>query len=520
MYNFVSTILLALALSYATFAQTAREQAILQVQEHLQANDAAAARVALTQARQRYPQDAGLDNLLGILEAQAGNYAAAEKAFTAALTRQPQFIGAALNLGRLYLENSSRDTQAVSKALNVYQRILRAQPNHPEANYQSAVLLVAQAFAARALLHLKRLPAALQSNANVIALACAATAALKQTKQADEAVARLLAHSQFTASDLEPALPLLTQHRADLALRLLLHLAQRGQATSAFLHRLGLLQEQQGQFAEAQTTLASVTDKPDITLLLDRARLAYRLQEWKTALALLGEARDLDPKQAQIHYLFGLTCIRMELVAEAHVAFGKAVALEPNQAEYNYAMGAAAAYRRDPAEALPYLKKYRQLKPDDAQGRLMLGVALFKNADYDAAKTELNAALSPSNTAAIARYYLGRIARQTNDLPAALTSLQQALRLDAKLTDAWAELGQVHLQQRAYAEAEKALHEALKLDADHYQANFHLLTLYARTQDARQAAQAERFEQVKQKRSEREELYLRAIEVRPYQQPQ
>jgi two-component SAPR family response regulator len=76
------------------------------------------------------------------------------------------------------------------------------------------------------------------------------------------------------------------------------------------------------------------------------------------------------------------------------------------------------------------------------------------------------------------------------------------------------------VQQREYAEAEKALQQALQLDADHYQANFQLLTLYARTQDARQPAQAERFEQVKQKRAEREEVFLRAIEVRPYQPPQ
>ena len=514
----------ALLCCVTAWGQAAREQAILQIQERLQANDAAGARVALTQARQRYPKDAGLDNLLGIIEAQAGNYAAAEKAFTAALTRQPQFTGAALNLGRLYLENSARDAQAATKALNVYQRILRYQPDHPEANYQSAVLLVAQSAVLlvaqtqpqSALAHLARLPEALQRNANVIALACAAHAALKANNAAEQAAQQLLAHASLTAPDLETALPSLEKHRPDLALRLLLNLAERGQATSALLHRLGLLQEQQSQFAAAQLTLAAVSDKPEVPLLLDRARIAYRLQDWQNALALLGEARDREPKQAQIHYLFGLTCIRMELVAEAHLAFGKAVALEPNSAEYNYAMGAASAYRRDPAEALPYLKKYRQLQPNDVQGRLMLGVTLFKNGDYDAAHVELQAATTFPPTAASAHYFLGRLARQTNDFAASLKALQQALQLDPRHADAWAELGQLHVQRRAYAEAEKALREALKLDADHYQANFQLLALYTRTQDPRASAQRERFEIVKQKRAEREQVFLRAIEVRPY----
>ncbi len=504
----------------AALAQAAREQAILQVQERLQANDATGARAALAQARQRYPADAGLDNLQGIIEAQAGNYAAAEKAFTQALARQPQFIGTALNLGRLYLENSARDAQAANKALNVYQRVLRHQPDHPEANYQSAVLLVAQTQPQRALVHLGRLPAALQRNANVIALTCAAHAALKSNEAAEQAAQQLLAHAELTAPDIETALPGLAKHRPDLALRLLMNLAERGLATSALLHRLGLLQEQQNQFAEAQRTLAAVSDKPDgallLSLLLDRARIAYRLQDWQNALIFLGQARDLEPKQANIHYLFGLTSIRMELVAEAHLAFGKAVRLEPNNAEYNYAMGAASAYRRDPAEALPYLKKYRQLQPGDIQGRLMLGVTLFKNGDYEAARVELQAATIFPATAASAHYFLGRLARQTNDFPSALKALQQALQLDRRHADAWAELGQLHVQQRAYPEAEKALQQALQLDADHYQANFQLLTLYTRTQDPRAAAQSERFELVKQKRAEREQVFLRAIEVRPY----
>ena len=436
-----------------------------------------------------------------------------------ALARQPQFIGAALNLGRLYLENSARDAQAATKALNVYQRVLRSQPDHPEANYQSAVLLVAQTQPQRALVHLSRLPDDLQRNANVLALTCAAHATLKAPKSndaAEQAAQQLLAHTDFTAPDLEVALPALEKHRPDLALPLLLRLAERGQATSVLLHRLGLLQEQQGQLAEAQRTLAAVSDKPDVALLLDRARLAYRLQDWQNALIFLGQARDLEPKQAQIHYLFGLACIRMELVAEAHQAFGKAVMLAPENAEYNYAMGAAAAYRRDPAEALPYLKKYRQLQPGDVQGRLMLGVTLFKNGDYDTARIELQAATAFQPTAASAHYFLGRLARQTNDLLAALQALQQALQLDPRHADAWAELGQLRVQQRAYAEAEQALQAALKLDADHYQANFQLLTLYTRTQDARATAQSERFELVKQKRAEREQVFLRAIEVRPY----
>jgi hypothetical protein len=53
----------------------------------------------------------------------------------------------------------------------------------------------------------------------------------------------------------------------------------------------------------------------------------------------------------------------------------------------------------------------------------------------------------------------------------------------------------------------------------HYAANFTLLTLYARTKDAREAAQAARFDEVKKSREEKAQEFLRMIEIRPYSVP-
>lgn len=522
----IGAVLLAIILEVGGLSQTppkpsqAKEQTILEIQQLFEQNDWAAARVRLTAALKRYPGDAGLENLRGILEAQSGNYRAAEQAFAAAIARAPRFTGAYLNLGRLYQEHSANDPQALSKALKTYQGLLRYQPDNAEANYQCAALQQRMGNAVASLPYLQRLPTEYQSGANVLALYWAAYAATGDRARTGDAASRLLAHPELSEPDVLSALPTIVKHgRADLAVRLLEELQRRALASPETLRQLGLLYEQQNQLARARSILERAglekAGAPTEPLLLDLARVAFAERDYKGALGYLAHARDLEPKRAQIHYLFGETCIRMELVAEAHLAFVKAVELEPEKAEYNYAAGAAAAYLRDPAEAVPYFRKYLQLRPNDAQGRLMLGAVLFKNRDYAAARAELQPALADKRTAPNAHYYLGRIARQEGQLPEAVRALQKAIELEPNHAAAFAELGQCRLQQRDYPAAEKTLQQALAIDAENYAANFNLLQLYSRTKDPREAAQAARFEEIKQRRTEKEQDFLRAIEAHP-----
>src|SRR5262245_11996348 len=58
-----------------------RERRILEIQQLFGQGDLAAARKLLDEALKRFPADAGLDNLQGIIDASEGNYAAAERSF-------------------------------------------------------------------------------------------------------------------------------------------------------------------------------------------------------------------------------------------------------------------------------------------------------------------------------------------------------------------------------------------------------------------------------------------------------
>ena len=463
-------LIIVLTMSVVGMAQTsAREQAIRQIQDLMQEGDPEPAHQALRQALQRYPGDPGLENLRGIMEAQAGNFPEAERAFAAAIARSPRFVNAYLNLGRLYQQHGE-----IAKALQTYRKLLRFQPAHAEANYQAA----------------------------------------GDRARAQDTIERLIAHPELNELDVLPVVPALVKHGGmGSATRLLEEVTRRGAGPDA--HRqLGLLYEEQNRLEAARAALERA-GTPTVPLLLDLARVAYRQNDFRGALGYLAHARDLEPANARINYLFGQTCIRLELVAEAHQSFVKAVSLEPNNPDYNYAAGAAAAYFRDPVEAIPYFQKYLQLRPGDLKGRLLLGAVQFKAGDPAAARRELQAALAGKETAANAHYYLGRIARQEGDLPEAIRQQQLALAGDPQLANAMAELGQCYLQQRDYASSEKMLRQALAIDPENYLANFALLTLYSRTRDSREASQAEIFERVKQRRTEREQDFLRAIETRP-----
>jgi tetratricopeptide (TPR) repeat protein len=355
-----------------------------------------------------------------------------------------------------------------------------------------------------------------------LSVTCADYAGLGNIERASETARRLIAHPDFSEPDVSAILPALTgSRRDDLSVDLLEGLRKRQPLSPALTGHLGLAYERTGKLTESRATLEqSVSgDRPSVALLVDLARVAHKQSDYQGALGYLAHARDLELNDAGLHYFFGLVCLDLNLVAEARTAFERAVKIEPENPAYNYAMGAASAFRHDPSEAIPYFEKYVQLKPKDARGKLALGAALFKAKQYDSATRVLMEAVKVSETATTARYYLGSIARQNGRLDDAIQELQRALKVNPDYPDALSEMGQCYMMKREYEQAGKLLRRALEINPHHYAANFNLLTLYARTKDEREAAQAARFEEVRKLREEKAQEFLRMIEVRPYSVP-
>jgi tetratricopeptide (TPR) repeat protein len=488
-------------------------------QRRLVASDRNGARRELTRALALYPGSPAVRNFLGVVDAEDGNYRAAEVRFREAVERAPQYTDAFLNLGRLYQENAGKDADAVRKALAVYEKILEYQPDHAEARYQDAVLLRLLGEFGRSLEQLGRLPPADQERTNTLAVRCADHAGRGERAEADRACEKLLARRDLAEADVLPILPTLAVHnRGDLALRLLEELHARGLASAEGRRRLGLLYEGRGELDRARKVLeeAALATPDSVDLLLDLARVAHKAKDLRGALGYLAHARDLQPGNAQVHFFFGMVCVGMDLGVEAYNSLKEAVRLEPENAIFNYALGAVSIQRRDPAEALPYFRKYAALRPDDPRGSFAIGVAAFKSGDFRTAREELVRVAGKRETAAGANYFLARIAREENDLDEALRRAQKAIEAEPAYPDPHAELGLIYLRKREFEKSEQALRRCLELDPDSHLGNYHLLMLYQRTKDAREPAQARRFEELERQRDKKADEFLRLIEVRPY----
>jgi tetratricopeptide (TPR) repeat protein len=260
---------------------------------------------------------------------------------------------------------------------------------------------------------------------------------------------------------------------------------------------------------------APAAGAPAAAHLIDLARAAYARRDFKQTLGYLAHARDLEPRNAGVHFFFGLVCIEQNLGREAYESLKTAVSLEPANPFMNYALGAAALHRHEPSEALPYFETYTRLRPDDPRGRFALGVARFTSNQLEEARGDLEQAARHTETAAGAHYFLGRIARQLNDLATARRELDACLQAQPAHADAWAELGLVQTREGQYAEAERSLAKALAIDADHYAATLNLAALYGRMKDPRRAAQEARLATLQEKRAGEAQDFLRLIQVVP-----
>jgi len=484
----------------------------------LDRRDFAGARSAVDEALRTYPDDAALHNFAGVIDAERHETEPAERHFQRAIRLAPRETPAYENLGRLYQERSAGDPAARDKAIDVYHQLLAFDSGNVEGLYQCGFLLALSGRFADSRALIERLPDDIRGQPQTLALTALDLAATADADGSAAAITALTAHADFTAPDVGALLPAFDHLEDDeLGRPLLEALDRRGLVSPAVLQRLGQIHIRHQRFAEARAVLerAAAGAPSNVAILVDLARAADKMGDHQGALGYLAHARALAPDSANVHFLFGIVCVEMDLVGEAYDSLKKAVALAPDNPQVNYVMGSVAMHRHEPSESLPYFEKYITLMPNDPRGRFALGVARFTSGMIDAARTDFQEAVTHPETAAGAHYFLGKIARQGNDLDAAQREVTEALRLAPVLAEGWAELGLIQTRLGNYAGAQQSLDKALSIEPDSYQANVNLGTLYGRTKDPRRDAQAAKIATLQEERNARAQDFLRIIEVVP-----
>jgi len=496
---------------------------IVAIQQTIQAGrqDDAAQQIAAALAR--YPQEAGLYNLRGILHAQRHELAAARKDFEQAVRLAPGLVPAWQNLGRACQMSPPEDASGVECAVEAWRRVLRARPSDGEAHAALATVLEWQGKFAESLRELDALSKTRPPGPSLSALRCADLAGLKRGAEA-LAEARKLAHTPgFAEPDLASILPVLTAPgNAPLIIVLAEALESTGGRDSlsiGTLTQFAAAYRQAGRLADARAVLERVAmrepDKPEALYAL--AQVAYEQHDQEGSLGYLAHVRDLTPNEPRVHFLFGLIALQMDLPVEARKSLEKALALDPRNADFHYALGATIlSGGGDGKTAAEHFKTFVAARPHESRGHFALGVAYFSVDDYDGCRHEMQMAARDPGKAAGAEFFLGRVDRIEDKLDDAAGHLERSVQLAPSFAESYAELGRVRLNQDRMTDAKAALERALALDPESFQANAALLQFYQKTHDPRLAGQAARLRQLDAARSKRRELMLRTIEVKPY----
>ena len=498
-------------------AAGAYRQTMLSIQQQIEAGNFDGARAMIAAAQREYSSDGGLDNLLGVVEIQQGHVDKARQDFLAAIKHDTRLVGARMNLSRIDMQSASDDLSRRTEARRLSERVLQLDPSNDEAKYQLATIFAWNHSYQHSLDYLETLGQQAREQVGSEALRCSDEAALGHPEGASKAAAAMAANPDLTEEDAMVCMPALrTTRRADL-IEMIFASAEGHRALSAKgLRILGLAMEADGKPQQAQATLESAfaANTKSAAVLVDLTRVAEAANDHKGALGYLAHARELQPDDASLAYEFGAICLKIDLYREGRKAIAEAVKIAPDNPTYNYELGMIASVGNDPAEALPYLNKFHSLRPHDADGILALGLAYFRAKDYDSALKWLKQAAPSMATAADAHFYLGRIAHQEGHLDEATREFIQSLSLRPDSADVLAELGQVYLVNRDYSKATPCFERAIQLDPANYAANFGLLQLYARTGDERRDRQSKRFDEIRDKKDQREREMMRTIEIR------
>jgi tetratricopeptide (TPR) repeat protein len=509
--------LLISAAAPAQVHSAAYRRTVLSIQELIEANKLDDAHTALAAAQRQYPNDGGLDNLLGVIEIEQGNAEGARQSFAAAVRHDPALASACMNLSRIDMRSAEKDSAARSEALALSEKVLRLEPSNDEARYQIATILAWGKSYRRSLDYLARLSPDARIEIGAEDLTCSDEASLDAKDATTKAAVALASNPDLTEQDADTCRPaLLSAHRADLIETIFRAAGSRHPLSSAGLRTLGLALEAEGRLADARSQLeqAYSADPASVSILEDLVRVARAAKDDLGALGYLAHARDLQPKDPSLPYRFGVICLQMGLYGESRKALEEAVRLAPDDPTYNLGLGIVISYSNDPSQALPYLTKYQSLRPQDPAGKLAMGETYYRAKDYDQAAAWLQQVIDDVHSAPEAYFYLGCIERQDGHTDQAVEELKHSLAASPDQPDALAELGQIYVETRDFAQAATYLNRAVALDHDNYAANFGLLELYARTGDPRRDRQSSRFDEIKNKRDQLDRDMMRVLEIR------
>ncbi len=323
----------------------------------------------------------------------------------------------------------------LDEAARLYQRVLAARPDHPDALHLLGVVAHQQGDHARAAECIGRAVAVRPGAADYRANLAEAYRALGQLDRAADCCR--------TALRLQPNYP-------------------------AAVNNLGLVLLAQGQTDQAIAQFQQALRlKPDYGMACNNLGNALRLRgDLDGALDHFRRAAQIDPRLAEAHSNLGQLLLERHQPHEALEHLGAAVRLRPDLAEVRNNLGNALREAGRLAEARQAYAEALVLNPNLAMTYNNMGQALQEENALDEALGWYERALQLDPSLARIQCNLASLLAQQEKHDEALARYDLALRLDPAYADAHAGLGGVRHEQGHFEEAQARFWEALRLQPD------------------------------------------------------
>ncbi len=205
---------------------------------------------------------------------------------------------------------------------------------------------------------------------------------------------------------------------------------------------------------------------------------------YRDAQTLLEQARNLDPRPAELHFALGLCRFGFDDYLGAANAFREALARNPQFPDAFNNLGVACDRLGRLPEAVECFRRASALRADFADAQRNLGDALSRQGDAVGAIVAFRRAADLRPTDASARAELGAAQLAAGDFAAAAATLELALHLDAKLAGAAANFGEALRNLGHGDRACAAFQHALKVDSGLAEAHIGLAKLASARDDA------------------------------------
>ena len=407
----------------------------------------------------------------------------------------------------------------VQEAERLYTAILKAQPNHPDANHNLG--LIAVSFN-KAELALPLFKTALEANSKIEQFWLSYIDALIKANHLETVKSVLIDCRKmgFPGEKVDvletqiqqitqPVLPKLSEKKKSLTLKekrksmtgkKLQNQQAKGKSASGIspsqLQLNNLMGHyQNGQYAEAEKLALSMTQQfPEHQFGWKVLGIVFGQTGRKSeAVNANQKAVALSPKDAEAHHNLGITLKEMDRLEEAEASYKRAIGLKPNFATVHNNLGITLKELGRLEDAEASFKQAIALKPDYAEAYNNMGNTLTNMGNLKAAIESYKHAIKIKPYFADFYNSMGIALKDMGDYEAAIGSYKHAIKIKPDFAKAYVNMGNAQAEIGDIDEAEAHLKKAIEIEPNSPKAYYNLGSLLFSNQQFEEAVECFKF---------------------------